>query len=510
MRPHTQILVIDFGSQYTQLIARRLRELGVFSEVCSCEVLPFFSSSLRGIVLSGGPHSIATKEEKIDLHLLPTKVPVLGICYGAQLIATQLGGKVEPRKSSREFGKAQLYSNGSSYLLADISTPTQVWMSHGDTISSLPNSLVSTARSDQIVYAAFESKDRRWSGLQFHPEVVHTTEGRSMLLNFVLHCGCSRDWAPSAFVDTKVAELQSCVGRDEQVIMALSGGVDSSVAAVLLQRAVGSRLRAVFVDNGLLRKNEYEIVLRDYASIGLQVEGLRAEHRFYTSLKGLSDPEEKRRAVGSTFIKVFEEAAKHMSNVKWLAQGTIYPDRIESLSTTGPSHTIKSHHNVGALPKKLPFKLIEPLQMLFKDEVREVGKALGLPKSLLSRHPFPGPGLSIRIIGEVSEEKVRILQAADAIFMDMLRTSGLYDQVWQAAAVLLPVYSVGVQGDQRSYAQVVALRAVVSKDGMTATSAPLSHDFLSEVSTQIINQVPQINRVVYDVSSKPPATIEWE
>ena len=511
MEMDAQIVVIDFGSQYTQLIARRLRELGVFSEIHSPHNLPEWPSKLRGIILSGGPQSACSRDElSISLSDLPS-VPVLGICYGAQLIVTELGGQVEPHQSRREYGKAMLHlREPRSYLLEGVFNPTQVWMSHGDTITRLPNSLDNTAYSDQIHCAAFESKCKQWLGLQFHPEVVHSSEGQQMLLNFVSHCACTRSWSAAGFVETQVLALSKQIGAKEQVIMAISGGVDSSVAAQLLQKAIGDRLICVFIDNGLLRKNEYKEVLSTYTGLGMNILAKNSSDRFYKELVGLRDPEEKRRAIGRTFVDVFSEVARDYPQVKWLAQGTIYPDRIESYSVSGPSQTIKSHHNVGGLPEKLPFRLVEPLSMLFKDEVRKVGQALGLPSKLLQRHPFPGPGLGIRIMGEVSTDKVKILREADAIFIEALKREKLYEKVWQAAAILLPVQSVGVQGDQRSYAHVLALRAVCSEDGMTAEAAHLPHTFLEEVATEITNRVPAVNRVVYDISSKPPATIEWE
>ena len=512
MSVETQLLVVDFGSQYTELIARQLRKLGVLAEVHSCTRIPPFGKQLRGIVLSGGPHSVLNKHHPhIDIHALPAQLPVLGICYGAQLIAQQLGGKIHAQNKWQEYGKATLQKKEvKNYLLAGLPTHSQVWMSHGDSITQLPINLCSTACSTHIAHAAFESKDGHWAGVQFHPEVLPTTEGERILSNFIDHCGCNRDWHPTAFIATATQHLKTLIGEKEHLIMAVSGGVDSSVAAALLHRVVGNRLKCVFVDNGLLRHKEYEEVMENYTEMGLDVQGIRAQKRFYTALQGVTDPEKKRKIIGRTFIEVFSEIAQTIPHIAWLAQGTIYSDRIESQATVGPAQTIKSHHNVGGLPKNLPFKVVEPIAMLFKDEVRKVGVTLQVPDKMLHRHPFPGPGLGIRIIGEVTEEKTSLLQAADAIFMQELHKADLYKQVWQAGSILLPIRSVGVQGDKRSYAQVLALRAVTSEDGMTAQVAELPHAFLNQVSTRIMNQVSGINRVVYDISSKPPATIEWE
>ena len=510
-----QVLVIDFGSQYTQLIARRLRELGVFSTVCSAThsaQIAEIDQQTRGIILSGGPGSVSDhKMPKIELDKLPKNVPVLGICYGAQLIAQQLGGKVSTQPNTKEYGKTIIKcSKERGYLLKGVKKSTQVWMSHGDSITELPEELKTTASSTHVPCTAFEAENGRWAGLQFHPEVAHTTEGTHILSNFVEHCGCARSWDLTSFAKMSVEALKKRIGEQEEVIIALSGGVDSSVAALLLHKAIGARLRGIFVDNGLLREGEYEEVLAGYEKLGLNVLGIRKGSHFYGVLRGISDPEAKRKAIGGAFIDVFSEQAQRFPKVRWLAQGTIYPDRIESQAVLGPSQTIKSHHNVGGLPKNMPFKLVEPLDMLFKDEVREVGKVLGLPDQLLYRHPFPGPGLGIRVVGEVTEEKVKILQVADAIFINALRKERLYAKVWQAGAILLPVRSVGVQGDKRSYAQALVLRAVVSQDGMTAESATLPQHFLHKVGTEIMNKTHAINRVLYDISSKPPATIEWE
>jgi GMP synthase (glutamine-hydrolysing) len=437
-------------------------------------------------------------------------MPVLGVCYGAQLIAQQHGGEVLP-SHSREYGRARLTMvDHHNELLKEISLDTQVWMSHADTIARIPADFEIIASTPSVAIAAYKVKNKHVYGIQFHPEVTHTTEGKNLLRNFVLHiCGCAQDWTPDQFVDTTIADLKRKLG-DDQVVMALSGGVDSTVAATLIHRAIGKNLHCIFVDNGLLRKNEFQQVLDSYQHMGLNIKGVDAKEKFYAGLKGLSDPEAKRKAIGKTFIDVFDEEAHRIKDVEWLGQGTIYPDVIESVSVNGPSQTIKSHHNVGGLPAKMKMKVVEPLNTLFKDEVRIIGKTLGIDSTILGRHPFPGPGLGIRILGDITPDKVRILQEVDSIFISGLRTHGLYDKVWQAGAMLLPIQSVGVMGDERTYERVVNLRAVTSTDGMTADWAHLPYEFLASVSSDIINKVKGVNRVVYDISSKPPATIEWE
>jgi len=509
-----RLIILDFGSQYTQLIARRIRELHVF-----CEIHPYthapnlvVSDEIRGVILSGSPCSV--REEGApnpDLSHLLGRVPVLGVCYGAQLLAQQGGGEVLPA-TIREYGRARLSElDQSSPLLQGMHVESQVWMSHGDTIQTLPAGYDIIASTQEVAVAAFHISGQPTYGIQFHPEVTHSTEGKQLLRNFVVDiCGCAQSWTPEHFVDSAVAALRNTIGETDQVILGLSGGVDSSVAALLLHRAIGPRLHGIFVDNGLLRKDEFESVLQAYEGLGLNVTGVRAAPEFYQALQGLSDPEAKRKAIGRTFIEVFDREAHKVEGAAWLAQGTIYPDVIESVSVKGPAVTIKSHHNVGGLPEKMHLKVVEPLRMLFKDEVREVGATLGLPGEILNRHPFPGPGLGIRILGDITAEKVDLLQRADAVFINLLKEKGLYSQVWQAGAMLLPVQSVGVMGDERTYERVVALRAVTSVDGMTADWAHLPYEFLAEVSNKIINQVRGINRVVYDISSKPPATIEWE
>ncbi len=506
-----QILIIDFGSQYTQLIARRVRELNVYCEIHPYNNLPENTESLKGVILSGSPCSVRDDgHPEIDLQKFVGKIPVLGICYGAQLMAAKNGGNVLPSEI-REYGRAKLHKIDQHYdLLKEISIDTQVWMSHGDTINKLPDHFKIIASTESVEVAAFKVDGQQTYGIQFHPEVTHSTEGKTVLRNFVVHiCGCHQDWTPDVFVESTVASLKEQLGNDK-VVLGLSGGVDSSVAAMLIHRAIGQNLYCIFVDNGLLRKNEFEEVLHSYKDMGLNVKGVDAKESFYEELKGKSDPEDKRKAIGKTFIDIFDQEAHKIQDVKWLGQGTIYPDVIESVSVKGPSATIKSHHNVGGLPEKMNLKVVEPLNTLFKDEVRLVGKTLDIPDNILGRHPFPGPGLGIRILGEVTAEKVRILQEVDYIFINGLKKRGLYDQVWQALAVLTPIQSVGVMGDERTYENVVALRAVTSVDGMTADWSHLPYDFLSDVSNEIINKVKAINRVVYDISSKPPATIEWE
>ena len=506
-----QILIIDFGSQYTQLIARRVRELNVYCEIHPFNHLPEEIEDLKGVILSGSPCSVReTDAPDIDLSPYHGKVPVLGVCYGAQLMVHQNKGEVVPSKI-REYGRARLHKMDQHYdLLKEMTIGNQVWMSHGDTIARLPENFVNIASTEDVAHAAFKVVGENTYGIQFHPEVTHSEEGKTLLRNFVVHiCGCAQDWTPDIFVETTVEQLKSTLTNDK-VVLGLSGGVDSSVAAMLIHEAIGKNLYCIFVDNGLLRKNEFESVLHSYKDMGLNVKGVDAKSVFYNALKGLSDPEEKRKAIGKTFIEVFDDEAHKIKDVKWLAQGTIYPDVIESVSVKGPSATIKSHHNVGGLPEKMNLKVVEPLNTLFKDEVRRVGKALEIPGNILNRHPFPGPGLGIRIIGDVTEEKVKILQEVDHIFIEGLKERGYYDDVWQALAVLLPIQSVGVMGDERTYENVVALRAVGSVDGMTADWSKLPYEFLSDISNKIINNVKQVNRVVYDISSKPPATIEWE
>lgn len=506
-----QILILDFGSQYTQLIARRIRELNVYCEIHPFNHIPEIGPEVKGLILSGSPCSVREAgAPDIDLDSFKSKFPILGICYGAQLIAQKSGGDVLPSQI-REYGRARLNKlDQHNELMKEIVLDTQVWMSHSDTIAKVPQHFEVIASTATVNVAAYKVKNENIYGIQFHPEVTHTEHGKDLLRNFVVHiCGCVQDWTPDAFVESTVAELQTKLGKDK-VVMALSGGVDSTVAATLVHKAIGSNLHCIFVDNGLLRKNEFEQVLKSYEGMGLNIKGVDAKDKFYAALKGLSEPEAKRKAIGKTFIDVFDEEAHRIKDVKWLGQGTIYPDVIESVSVKGPSATIKSHHNVGGLPAKMNLKVVEPLNTLFKDEVRIVGKTLGIDSAILGRHPFPGPGLGIRILGDITAEKVRVLQEVDFIFINGLRQHQLYDKVWQAGAMLLPVQSVGVMGDERTYENVVALRAVTSVDGMTADWAHLPYDFLSEVSNEIINRVKGVNRVVYDISSKPPATIEWE
>lgn len=505
-----QILILDFGSQYTQLIARRVRELNVYCEIHPFSHIPELHSGIKGVILSGSPCSVRDADSPdVDLSLFKG-IPVLGICYGAQLIAQKTGGNVAP-SSTREYGRARLTTvNHHNELLKEISIDSQVWMSHADTITAVSDEFEIIASTPSVKIAAFHKRSDQIYAIQFHPEVTHTLEGKNLLRNFVVHiCGCSQDWTPDQFVERTVAALQSRLGNDK-VVMALSGGVDSTVAAMLIHKAIGGNLHCIFVDNGLLRKDEFAQVLDSYRGMGLNIRGVDARDKFYKALNGLSDPEAKRKAIGKTFIEVFDEEAHRIADVKWLGQGTIYPDVIESVSVKGPSVTIKSHHNVGGLPEKMKLKVVEPLNTLFKDEVRLVGKTMQIDPSILGRHPFPGPGLGIRILGEITAEKVRILQEVDHIFIQGLKTHNLYDKVWQAGAMLLPVQAVGVMGDERTYERVVALRAVVSVDGMTADWSHLPYDFLSQMSSDIINKVKGVNRVVYDISSKPPATIEWE
>ena len=506
-----QILIIDFGSQYTQLIARRVRELNVYCEIHPFNNLPDTIENLKGVILSGSPCSVKEKDAPtLNLDTYRGNVPVLGICYGAQLLVHQNNGDVVPSKI-REYGRARLHKINQHYeLLKEMTIGHQVWMSHGDTISALPDNFINIASTEDVDNAAFKLDHEDTYGIQFHPEVTHTEDGKILLRNFVVHiCGCAQDWTPDIFVESTVANLKATIGTDK-VVLGLSGGVDSSVAAMLIHQAIGKNLYCIFVDNGLLRKNEFEDVLHSYKDMGLNVKGVNAKDEFYAALIGLTDPEDKRKAIGRTFIEIFDVEAHKIKEVKWLAQGTIYPDVIESVSVKGPSATIKSHHNVGGLPEKMNLKVVEPLNTLFKDEVRRVGHTLEIPGNILNRHPFPGPGLGIRIIGDVTAEKVRILQDVDHIFINGLKERGLYNEVWQALAVLLPIQSVGVMGDERTYENVVALRAVGSVDGMTADWSKLPYEFLADISNKIINNVKEVNRIVYDISSKPPATIEWE
>jgi GMP synthase (glutamine-hydrolysing) len=506
-----KILILDFGSQYTQLIARRVRELNVYCEIHPFNHFPKPGEGVRGVILSGSPWSVRDAKAPFpDLEEIKGRIPLLGVCYGAQYLTHAYGGEVLP-SNTREYGRAKLVSaDPSDPLFAGVTPGSQVWMSHGDTIVRIPENYTVTGSTEDVSVAAFRIKGEQTWGIQFHPEVYHTIEGSTILGNFVRDiCGCPGDWTPESFVEMTVRSLREQIG-DDRVVLGLSGGVDSSVAAILLDRAIGDRLTSIFVDNGLLRKNEYEAVLDAYRRMGLNVLGVNASAEFVEGLKGVSDPETKRKIIGRIFIEVFDREAHKVQNVKWLAQGTIYPDVIESVSVNGPSATIKSHHNVGGLPEKMHLKVVEPLRLLFKDEVRRVGRALNMPAEILDRHPFPGPGLAIRIVGEVTPAKLEILRDADEIFISGLRRSGYYNKVWQAAVILLPVQSVGVMGDERTYENAVVLRAVTSTDGMTADWSHLPHEFLAEVSNQIINRVRGVNRVVYDISSKPPSTIEWE
>ncbi len=505
-----KILILDFGSQYTQLIARKIRELNVY-----CEIHPYnhftLDESVKGVILSGSPFSV--RDEKApnpDLEQIKGKLPLLGICYGAQYLAQNFGGEVLP-SAHREYGRANLsYIARENPLFHSITENTQVWMSHGDTIAQIPENFKIIASTDDVKVGAYKIQDETSFGIQFHPEVYHTTEGKEILKNFLIDvCDLEQNWTPASFVNTTIKNLQEKLGEDK-VVLGLSGGVDSSVAAIILQRAIGKNLHCIFVDNGLLRKNEFEEVLQSYKGMGLGVTGIDAKQRFWNALKDISSPEKKRKAIGKTFIEVFDEEAQKIENVKWLAQGTIYPDVIESISVKGPSATIKSHHNVGGLPDFMKLQIVEPLRLLFKDEVRRVGAELEMSGHILNRHPFPGPGLAIRILGDVTPEKVALLQAVDDIFISGLKTHNLYDKVWQAGAILLPIQSVGVMGDERTYEKVIALRAVSSTDGMTADWSHLPYEFLAKISNEIINKVKGVNRVVLDISSKPPATIEWE
>jgi GMP synthase (glutamine-hydrolysing) len=508
---HQTILIYDFGSQYTQLIARRIREMNVYCEIHPWTSIGNTTPDCMGVILSGSPYSVRDNASpKPDLSHIKGKLPLLGICYGAQLLAQGYGGEVKA-SNTREYGRAMLHQGISSGLMSGISYPTQVWMSHGDSIANLPSNSTLICSTADVENAGYQFNGEQTFGVQFHPEVYHSTDGMTLLKNFVLtECGCNGDWSPGIFVEEKVAELKAQIGTDH-VILGLSGGVDSSVAAMLLHKAIGAQLHCIFVDNGLLRKGEYQQVLDSYKHMGLNIKGVDASSRFYDALSGKTDPEAKRKAIGKVFIDVFDEESSKVENASWLGQGTIYPDVIESVSATGgPSQTIKSHHNVGGLPDYMKLKVVEPLRSLFKDEVRRIGRAMDMDSALLDRHPFPGPGLGIRILGEVTPEKVRILQEADYIFVQGLKDHGLYNHVWQAGVILLPVQSVGVMGDERTYENAVALRAVTSTDGMTADWCHLPYEFLAEISNKIINQVRGINRVTYDISSKPPATIEWE
>ncbi|MFT4535073.1 MAG: GMP synthase (glutamine-hydrolyzing) [Saprospiraceae bacterium] len=510
-----KILILDFGSQYTQLIARRLRELNVFCEIVPFNKFPKNDPAIKGVVLSGSPFSVLEEKAlQVDLTEIVGHYPVLAVCYGAQYIAHKMGGTVA-RSEHREYGKAMLQTEATTdKLLGGLESVSQVWMSHGDTILDLPDTFEIIAHTEGIPVAAYKSKAGAFTYpvycLQFHPEVYHSLCGKDILSNFIHKVvKCKADWTPAHFVEDTVASLKAKLGNDK-VLMGLSGGVDSTIAATLIHKAIGDNLYCIFLDNGLLRKDEFEQVLDSYEHMGLNIKGVRAGEEFLSELKGVSDPEKKRKIIGRVFIEVFEAEAKKIEGVKWLGQGTIYPDVIESVSVHGPSVTIKSHHNVGGLPDKLDLKIIEPLRMLFKDEVRRVGTEMGVNDELVGRHPFPGPGLAIRVLGPISEDKVKLCQEADAIFINNLRKHGLYDKVWQAGAILLPVQSVGVMGDERTYEFTVALRCVNSVDGMTAEWSNLPYDFLATVSSEIINQVKGINRVVYDISTKPPATIEWE
>ncbi|MFT5725440.1 MAG: GMP synthase (glutamine-hydrolyzing) [Bacteroidia bacterium] len=505
-----KLIILDFGSQYTQLIARRVRELNVY-----CEIHPYnadikIDASVKGVILSGSPSSVRDEQAPTPtLDVLNLPVPLLGVCYGAQWLATQFGGQVEASKH-REYGRANLVSVENNALTKGISVGSQVWMSHADTITKKPDDVTIIAGTSTVDIAAFAFEGRDIYAIQFHPEVTHSTDGKQLISNFVKDiCGAEGSWTPAHFIETTISEIKEQVG-DDMVILGLSGGVDSSVAAILIHKAIGAQLHCIFVNNGLLRKDEYGEVLDSYKNLGLNVTGVNASDLFLDELDGVKDPETKRKIIGRLFVDIFDIESKKIENAKWLAQGTIYPDVIESVSVNGPSATIKSHHNVGGLPEKMNLSLLEPLKTLFKDEVRKIGAEAGLGKEILGRHPFPGPGLAIRIIGEITREKVAILQEADAIFINGLKEHGIYDDVWQAGAMYLPVQSVGVMGDERTYENVICLRAVTSLDGMTADWVDLPHRFLADTSNKIINTIKGINRVVYDISSKPPATIEWE
>jgi GMP synthase (glutamine-hydrolysing) len=504
------LLILDFGSQYTQLIARRVRELNVYCEIHPFNKIPK-NYNFNSVILSGSPCSVNQSDAPSpELESIDSKIPILGICYGAQFLVKKYGGKVVSSKT-REYGRANLsFFKDKSPLFNNVKKNSQVWMSHGDTIKTLAKNMDKVASTIDVENAAFKLDNKDIYGIQFHPEVFHTEDGLQIIKNFVINISnCSPDWTPDSFVESSISMIKKTIG-DQKVVLGLSGGVDSSVAAILLHKAIGSQLHCIFVDNGLLRKNEFNEVLKQYESLGLNIKGVNSKKDFYLSLKGISDPEDKRKAIGKTFIDIFDREASNIKDVNWLAQGTIYPDIIESVSVNGPSVTIKSHHNVGGLPDYMKLKIIEPLKSLFKDEVRRVGKSLKLPTKILNRHPFPGPGLGIRILGEVTEDRVKILQEVDHIFISGLKEFKLYDNVWQAGAIFLPIQSVGVMGDERTYENAIVLRAVSSTDGMTADWCHLPYDFLSKISNRIINNVKGINRVTYDISSKPPATIEWE
>ncbi|WP_282036454.1 glutamine-hydrolyzing GMP synthase [Saccharicrinis aurantiacus] len=506
-----KIIILDFGSQYTQLIARRVREINVYCEIHPYHSIPEMDESVKGVILSGSPYSVRDeKSPKPNLDQIKGKMPLLGVCFGAQYLAHNYGGEVKA-SNTREYGRANLgFIDKANELMTGVPDDSQVWMSHGDTIVNLPDSYKIIASTADVNVAAYKIEGETTYAMQFHPEVYHSTDGATILHNFIVSiCGCSQDWTPSSFVESTVDSLKKKLG-DDKVVLGLSGGVDSTVAGVLLHKAIGDNLTCIFVDNGLLRKNEYDNVLDSYKHMGLNVIGVDAKKAFLDELAGVSDPETKRKIIGRVFIETFDAEASKINGVKWLGQGTIYPDVIESVSVNGPSATIKSHHNVGGLPDDMELKVVEPLNLLFKDEVRRVGKAMGISPSLLGRHPFPGPGLAIRILGDITQEKVDILQEVDHIFIQGLKDNDLYDEVWQAGVMLLPVNSVGVMGDERTYEKVVALRAVSSTDGMTADWVHLPYEFLAKVSNDIINKVKGVNRVVYDISSKPPATIEWE
>ncbi len=507
---HNKVLILDFGSQYTQLIARRVRELSIYCEILPFNKIPHDFFNYKAVILSGSPFSVRSKNSpKPNVNIFRKKIPILGICYGAQLLAHSNEGEVSP-SNIREYGRARLIKLEKNKFFKNVNIDSQVWMSHSDTIKKLPIGAVNIASTEDVVNAAFSMDDDLTFGIQFHPEVYHTKDGFQILKNFLVDISkIPQEWTPNAFVESTVNLIKKKIGN-EKVILGLSGGVDSSVAAILLKKAIGNNLQCIFVNNGLLRKNEFSSVLSQYKKMGLNVKGVDSSEKFLSKLKGVIDPESKRKIIGNVFIEVFDDESRKIKGARWLAQGTIYPDIIESISVKGPSATIKSHHNVGGLPDYMKLKIIEPLRTLFKDEVRKVGKSLGLDEIILNRHPFPGPGLAIRILGEVSKDKVKMLQEADSIFINALIEKKLYNRVWQAGVILLPVSSVGVMGDERTYEKCVVLRAVTSTDGMTADWVNLPYEFLQNVSNKIINRVPGINRVTYDISSKPPSTIEWE